>query len=210
EKLQTEELQFFSARSAEVTELTGSKRKAAIKALEETNPTLAAEWRTQRRVDAATIAFIRNSNCYPLTGLGKFNTFALFSELNTRILAPVGRVGCIVPSGIATDDTTKLFFQNIVTSRSLVSLFDFENRAAIFPGVHRSYKFCLLTLTGRERTVKLGAEFVFFALSIDDLADEQKRFSLSVEDIALLNPNTLTCATFRSRRDAVVTLSIYR
>jgi hypothetical protein len=46
---------------------------------------------------------------------------------------------------------------------ALASLYDFENRNAIFPGVHRSYKFCLLTLTGPERPAATGAQFVFFA-----------------------------------------------
>src|SRR5690606_35672666 len=32
----------------------------------------------------------------------------------------------------------------------------------------------------------------------------------SAEDIALLNPNTRTCPTFRSRRDAELTKAIYR
>lgn len=41
--------------------------------------------------------------------------------------------------------------------RLLVSLFDLENREAMFPAVHRSYKFCLLTLGQAEQ-----AEFVFF------------------------------------------------
>ncbi|HCU23091.1 MAG TPA: hypothetical protein DF698_09510, partial [Candidatus Atribacteria bacterium] len=30
------------------------------------------------------------------------------------------------------------------------SLYDFENRDALFPGVHRSYKFSLLTLRGKS------------------------------------------------------------
>ncbi|MGH6628128.1 MAG: Eco57I restriction-modification methylase domain-containing protein, partial [Burkholderiales bacterium] len=210
EKLQTEELQFFAARNPEIAALKGARRKAAIKALKETDPTLEKEWREQRRIDAATIAFIRNSNTYPLTGVGKFNTFALFAELNNRLMSSAGRVGCIVPSGVATDDTTKLFFQHITTSNSLVSLFDFENRDAIFPGVHRSYKFCLLTLSGKDRPISRGADFAFFAHSVEDLRDEQRRFTLSSADIALLNPNTLTCATFRSRRDAEITKAIYR
>lgn len=210
EKLQTEELQFFSARNPEIAALTGAKRKSAIRALQEVDPELDAAWRTQKRIDAATISFIRNSGAYPLTGVGKFNTFALFAELNKRIMASSGRVGCIVPSGIATDDTTKFFFQEIMKSKALVSLFDFENRNEIFTGVHRSYKFCLLTLTGKDNPAQTGAEFAFFAQSTVDLKDSEKRFALSADDIALLNPNTLTCPIFRTRRDATITESIYR
>jgi len=48
-------------------------------------------------------------------------------------------VGCIVPSGIATDDTTKSFFQDLIETGSLVSLYDFENHNGISPAGHRSY-----------------------------------------------------------------------
>src|SRR5690606_34568192 len=94
--------------------------------------------------------------------------------------------------------------------RALVSLYDFENRDAIFPGVHRSYKFCLLTMAGPDRPARSGAEFVFLALNVAHLAEPERRFTLSAEDIALINPNTGTTATFRSRRDAELTKAIYR
>lgn len=114
-----------------------------------------------------------------------------------------------MPTGIATDDTTKFFFADCVDDRRLASLFDFENAAPIFSGVHRSYKFCLLTLTGRKRPVA-DAEFVFFAHRASDLADPERRFTLSPEDLALINPNTKTAPVFRSRRDAEITSKIYR
>jgi hypothetical protein len=42
------------------------------------------------------------------------------------------------------------------------------------------------------------------------LRDPERRFALSAEDMALLNPNTRTCPIFRSRRDAELTKAIYR
>ena len=61
---------------------------------------------------------------------------------------------------------------------------------------------------GQARTEE--SEFVFFALNVGDLDDEWRRFRLSVDDIARLNPNTGTMAVFRSQRDAVITKKIYR
>ena len=40
--------------------------------------------------------------------------------------------------------------------------------------------------------------------------DPERRFTLSPDDIALLNPNTRTCPIFRSRKDAELTKAIYR
>ena len=71
-------------------------------------------------------------------------------------------------------------------------------------------KFCLLTLRGEQGPVQAPAEFVFFAHAVEDLQETERRFTLTAAEIALLNPNTRTCPTFRSRRDAELTKSIYR
>ena len=141
---------------------------------------------------------------YPLTGVGDVNTYALFAETNDQVVARRGRAGFIVPTGIATDDSTKAYFAHVAQNSRLVSLYDFENREGIFPGVHRSYKFCLLTLGEAA-----SAEFGFFFTQTPQLADERRRFSLTAEDFARINPNTLTCPVFRSRKDAELTKKIY-
>jgi hypothetical protein len=120
-------------------------------------------------------------------------------------------VGQILPSGIATDDSTKLFFQAVIDDGQLVSFFDFENREAIFPSVHRSYKFSIVTLRGsRSTTEEAAANFVFFATRIDHLADANRQFTLSAEEIAQLNPETKTCPIFRTLSDAELTKAVYR
>ena len=115
----------------------------------------------------------------------------------------------IVPSGIASDDQTKHFFNDLVQSRSLVSLYDFENRKGLFPSVHRSYKFCLLTVANTQRIAD-EARFVFFAHDVADIDDPEKNYSLTPDDLMLFNPNTRTAPTFRKRRDAEITTGIYR
>lgn len=60
------------------------------------------------------------------------------------------------------------------------------------------------------RSTAETAEFAFLAYAVDDLRDPERRFTLSSEDIALLNPNTRTCPIFQSRRDADLTKAIYR
>jgi hypothetical protein len=43
---------------------------------------------------------------FPLTGIGDVNTYALFAETILDIKQEKGRAGFIVPTGIATDDST--------------------------------------------------------------------------------------------------------
>jgi hypothetical protein len=183
-------------------------RQKMITALAEEDPGLRDEWLAALRSANGESHLVRSSGRYPLCGRGDVNTYAVFAELMRNLTASTGRTGTIVPSGIATDDTTKFFFKDLVERRSLVSLFDFENKG-IFPAIDSRIKFCLMTLAGLASGAS-EAVFVFFAHATGDLADPQRRFTLTAEDFALLNPNTKTCPIFRSRRDAELTKSIYR
>ena len=133
----------------------------------------------------------------------------MFTEAFLQLINTKGRAGLIVPTGIATDHSTRRFFEHVVTTRRLATLYDFENREAVFPGVHRSYKFCLLTLAGRDDPVP-EAEFAFFLHQVEHLKERERRFTLSVEDFKLFNPNTRTCPIFRTRRDMEIARKMYR
>ena len=199
------EEEFFASRDPNIAALAGDSRKKAIESLSKTSPRLWEEFSETSRRIAATNIFFRESGRFPLTAVGKLNTYPLFAETILQIHARDGRAGFIVPTGIATDDSTKAYFGHITQSKQLVSLYDIENREAVFPSVHRSYKFCLLTLGASEQ-----AEFVCFATQVSQLADERRRFTLTPEDFRLINPNTLTCPVFRSKRDAELTKKLYR
>jgi hypothetical protein len=210
EKVKLSEKEFFSARAPHIAGLAGAKRKAAIAKLEADDPELWREFQSALRHADGESHLLRASGRFPLCGRGDVNTYAVFAEAMRDGVAPTGRVGVVVPTGIATDDTTKLFFADCVSSSSLVSLFDFENAVGLFPGVgHGRFKFCLLTLAGTDAGVP-EAEFAFFAHRTTDLDDPERRFTLTREDLALINPNTRTAPVFRTRRDAEITKKIYR
>ncbi len=207
ERIKLQEQEFFATRDPEIARAPNkAARERLIKQLPERNPDLWKEYQRALHDAEALSKFLRRSGRFPLTARGDINTYAVFAELFTQIVKPDGRVGIVVPTGIATDDTNKTFFAHLVESGRLVSLYDFENREALFPGVHRSYKFCLLTLSGK-RTER--AEFAFFLTRAEQLKDERRRFVLAPEDLALLNPNTRTCPVFRTRADAELTRKIY-
>lgn len=167
------------------------------------------EFIVARRIAEAASVFAHvkgeNGGRYPLTGVGDVNTYALFAETITQITSEKGRAGFIVPTGIATDDSTKAYFGHIAQSGKLAGLFDFENREKVFPAVHSRMKFCLLTLGQAEQ-----AEFAFFLTQTGQLADSRRRFALAASDFSRINPNTLTCPVFRSRMDAELTRKIYQ
>lgn len=210
ERVKLQEKEWFASRVPEIAASTSaSERKRLIAELAETAPELHQEYLDAIRQADGESHFLRSSRRFPLCGRGDVNTYAVFAEAMRAAMTRHGRAGVIVPSGIATDDLTKHFFADIVANRSLVSLYDFENKRRVFPAVDSRVKFCLLTLTGALRPIK-EPEFVFFAYSPADLREQDRGFSLSAEDLALLNPNTNTCPVFRSRRDAAISKAIYR
>lgn len=211
ERIKMQEKEWFAERDSDIANASNAAaRRRKIEQLKTDNPPLYEAFKEDKRQAEGESCLVRNSGHYPLCGRGDVNTYSIFAELNRSLINSHGRVGCIVPSGIATDDTTKYFFQDLMDTRSLVSLYDFENRRGIFTGVHRSYKFCLLTLTSQDRPTDKGADFLFFAHEVSDLNDKNRKFSLSAQEIKLLNPKTRTCPIFRSHIDASLTKEIYQ
>ena len=208
EHTELKEKEWFAERRPDIANArTGAERKRMIEALKIEDPVLYASFTAAAREHDGVSHFLGSSGRYPFCGRGRINLYTVFAEGMRTLLNDTGRIGCVLPTGIATDDTTKYFFQDVVEKKSLVSLFDFENKG-IFPDVDSRMKFCLFTSGSGMRPTAESAEFVFFAHSVEDLHDPERRFTLSAEDIALLNPNTRTCPIFRSRRDAELTKAI--
>ena len=206
---QLAEEEYFAARAPSIAALSGAKRKAAISQLEKHNPPLWRQYQSDKCEYDARNEFCRGSRRYPLTTYGKLNSYSLFAETFLQLLSPKGCAGLIAPTGIATDHSTKAFFDETVAGQSLVSLYDFENREKIFPGIDSRIKFCLLTLTGAGFPCP-APEFAFFCTAAEQLRDAERRFALSAEDIRLFNPNTRTCPIFRARRDMEIARKMYR
>lgn len=210
ESNELKEKEWFASRNPTIAYAeNAAQRSVMIKSLADKDPKLYREFLDEKRKYQGKSNFIRHSGLYPLCGRGKINTYSVFTECMRQIINPKGRIGCIVPSGIATDDTTKVFFQDLINSHCLVGLYDFENASGIFSSIHRSYKFCLLTLTSPLQLIKQSSQFAFFLHSIADLQEIGRSFALSAHDIRLINPNTRTCPIFRSQRDAELTRLIY-
>lgn len=167
---------------------------------------LYAEFLSARRSAEASSLYAHDAGRYPLTGVGDVNTYALFAETYSQLVSTIGRSGFIVPTGIATDDSTSLYFGSLVSGKRLSSLFDFENRGQLFPGLHTKTKFCLITLSGAPVD---KSSLCFMATKLEDLNDHRKVFAISPSDLAMINPNSKTTPIFRSRKDAEIVMKIY-
>lgn len=211
ERIKLQEEEFFASRSEQIaTAQHKAERGRLIAELGEAEDgsserSLYDEFIIARRTAEAASLYAHDSGRYPLTGVGDVNTYALFAESFAQLMTRDGRAGFIVPTGIATDDSTKAYFESISQSGILVSLLAFENEEFVFPAVHHSFRFCLLTLGSSQR-----AEFVFFARQSPQIHDDRRRFALTPEEFRLINPNTRTCPLFRTQQDAELTKKLYR
>lgn len=208
DKIKVEDKKWFEkkGRSDIVNAGTAAQRKKAIEKLSHTDPELFHKYR-QALLDAEAMSrFVRFDGRFPLTAIGDIDLYPLFAELCLSFSKEAW--GLVLPTGIAVNDTNKAFFSKLIDENRLISLYDFENREALFD-IHRMFKFCLLTAGGAQslpRTVSGG----FYLTRLDHLLDPRRIYTLKTSDFALLNPNTKTCPVFRTNRDASLTAKIYR
>lgn len=210
DRIKLQEKEFFSSRSLEIANApNAAARRTKINRLRsgsELEQALYNNFILAKHCSEATSNFVRESGRFIYTKTGDINLYAIFAEHLSKIVKEKGRAGIIVPTGIATDDSTKAFFAHLFDQNLLVSLYDLENREGLFADVHKSYKFCLMTMGNTQE----AAELSFYSTQPNQIKDKRRCFSLTAEDIKLLNPNSKTCPVFRSQKDAELTKKLYR
>lgn len=207
DKLQMEDEKWFVGKDDSIVRAANqSARNRLVANLMVTNPSLYQEYIEAKEEIACQSNFVKNSGRFSLTNHGKIELSSLFAEhcLNSSLEA----WGLVIPTGIAINDSNKEFFAKLVDENRLVSLYDFENREALFD-IHRMFKFCLLT-AGKKQESPREVKGAFYLTRLDHLLDPNRVYTLQTADFSRLNPNTKTCPIFRTRRDAELTAKIYR
>lgn len=219
DRIKLQEQEFFASRDPEIAEASNAAARVKLIAmlkgaeLGTRKRAIYDEFETAKRFAEATSEFARvpkeAAGRFALTGRGDVNTYALFAELFTNLASERGRSGMVIPTGVATDATTAIFFNSLVSQRRLISLHDFQTGLGFFDRIgHARFKFCLLTV-GHQGSGPGVIEFSFFSRTIEEFADKRRHFTLSLDDISRINPNTKTAPIFRSSVDAQLTAKIY-
>jgi hypothetical protein len=210
DKVKLEEREWFAGKVPKIAESESKgHRTKLINELEDSDPSLYESWELASKRSSQTSKFIRKSGRYPLSGNGEINTYPIFTEVVTKeVVAPTGRGGMVVKTGVATDYRTQDLFGFLVEENRLVSLYDFVNKKGIFPDVAPDERFCLLTTTGANRSTS-EVEFSFYSENLEEMRDENKRYTLTTDQIGKINPNTKSCPVFESQRDRDITVALY-
>ena len=203
-----EPAEWFAARRPEIALAPRTAdRKRMIAELRDRGDPLAAEFDEARRKADSIARMARTGGDYPLLAAGELNFYTLFVERAMAMAAPNGMIGLLTPSGVAADKTAARFFKRVSTEGRLKALYDFENRKPFFPDVDSRFKFSVIVAS--PSPIDGPAECAFYLRDVAELADPERRFSLTAEDFARVNPNTGTAPVFRTRRDARIAVAIY-
>lgn len=206
DKLQMEDEKWFVGKDDSIVNAANqAARNKKIDQLKETNPALYHEYISARESVASQSKYIKSSGRFSLTNRGKIELSSLFAELCTEFSKEAW--GLVIPTSIAFGDSTKYFFEKLVTENRLISLYDFENKEKLF-NIHAMYKFCLLT-AGQQQDKPREVSGGFYLTRLDHLLDPNRIYKLETADFAKLNPNTKTCPVFRTSKDAVLTKKLY-
>jgi hypothetical protein len=212
DRMKLQEVEWFAARAPEVArQQRASDRAKMVAAIRGKGGDLATDYERAAWTAEAAARVARSCGAYPLLSGGDTNLYSLFVERALRLVKPEGIVGLLVPSGIAADKGAAAFFRSIATTGRLGALFDFENGLkephGFFPDVHQQFKFAALIAGGTARLFP-AADCAFYQGDADKA--EESALKLLPADFEAVNPNTGTAPSFQSKRDAEITLAIYR
>lgn len=213
DRIKLQQIEWFAARRPEIALAPrASDRTRLIAKLKTDGDPLWDDFThaEQRAIDTARIA--RRSGHYPLLSGGDTNLNSLFVERAHALVKSGGLVGLLIPSGIASDQSSSAFFRKVTGDKQVHRIIDFFNRrydgSLFFPDVYYRFKFCAYIAGGAERTFD-GASYGFFIRDLAEIDDPDRVFPVTAEEIGRINPNSGTAPIFRARRDKEITSGIY-
>jgi hypothetical protein len=164
-----------------------------------------------RTVSEQLTAFARGSGVYRAQGDGHVNLYQLFIERSLALLRPGGRLGMVLPSGLATDHGAAPLRRALLDRTQIDQLVSLENREAMFP-VHRSLKFLLLSATAGSRSALVPCRFgIQKAEALDglpELGPDRGAVTLARPLLEQLSGEQIALPDVRSERDVDILASI--
>jgi len=146
------------------------------------------------------------------------NLYKLFTEQCFNLLRKGGYCGLVIPSGIYTDLGAKQLREMLFDQTRITGLFCIENRKEVFEGVHRSFKFVILSFEkvdeasrlvssmSRDRSSASATSSFPAAFMRHDVAElerfpQEGAIDISIEMVRRLAPSSLSVMEFKNAVD---------
>src|SRR5262249_2973573 len=111
--------------------------------------------RARARADIeSAIRFLRDARLYTSQSDGHANRYQLFLERSIDLTRAGGRIGLVLPSGLATDHGSAVLRRRLLTRCDVDALVGIDNRRGVFP-IHRSMRFLLVTASPGAPTTRV-------------------------------------------------------
>ena len=118
-----------------------------------------ADVRARAKHDVASVLrFTRDAGVYGAQSGGHANRYQLFLERAIALTRHGGRIGLVLPSGLATDHGSAPLRQLLMSRCDLDALVGIDNHRGVFP-IHRSVSFLLVTATPGASTRRIACRF---------------------------------------------------
>lgn len=130
-------------------------------------------------------SYIKTSGRFYYTIKGELNTYALFTELNLRLVRKSGMIGLIVKTSMFKMAVYHDFFEELLRRQVLWEIYMFTNKKKIFH-IDSREEFSVIYLTEQQK------EPLKAALNLEDFKNfaESPKIELSKEMISMINPAT--------------------
>lgn len=198
---EVDDREFFALHNASIANEESAKERARmIASLELGDPSLHEHWLACLRSQQGTRLVISSSGKYPNGGTGRLNLFRIFVELGWLLTSTTGRLGMVIPSGLTTNAYERALWTSLVQRSAVVSVFDFENKRGLFPNVHSSAKFTLLTLGFGDGSIQSAC----WLHDPSELGQTDRVITISANDLERWSPEELSLPQFRSSLDLVL------
>ncbi|MBI3048825.1 MAG: N-6 DNA methylase [Acidobacteria bacterium] len=141
--------------------------------------------RAERKRDARRLVeFAREAGVYRVEARAHINRYQLFVERALQLTRAGGRIGLVLPSGIATDAGAAPLRRHLFDHADVDGVFGLDNRAGLFP-IHRSLRFVLLTCTAGRPTSATACRFGMSG--VDDLEADRRPLLITRAFLARLS-----------------------
>ena len=132
------------------------------------------------------------------------NLYKVFLEQAFNLLKEGGQCGIVIPSGIYTDLGAKQLRQMLFSKTTVEGLFCFENRNEVFEGVHRSFKFVVLTFEKGGETTEFPAAFMRHEVKELNAFPNSHSLHIPLPLIQKLSPDSLSVPEFKTQMDITI------
>jgi len=138
------------------------------------------------------------------------NLYKLFTEQCFNLLRSGGLCGIVIPSGIYTDLGAKQLREMLFNETKVTALFGFENRKEVFEGVHRSFKFVVLSFQRGGTTESFPAAFMRHDVAELDRFPEEGAIPIDIDLVRKLSPDSLSVMEFKCDTDVKIAQKMLR